>query len=355
MEQSFKAISGDVLKQNSETFLQLAKETMLKQHESSKGDLEKRQQAINELVQPIKEKLGEVDKRLLEIDKTREKSEGALETRIKQLTESELRLQKETQNLVRALNKSNVRGQWGEMQLRRAVEYAGMLEHCDFEQQVSITTDEQKALRPDMTIHLPNQRTIIIDAKAPMDAYLRAMEQEDTQERKEELIHHARQVKDKIKQLSQKSYWKQFTDSPEFVVLFMPSEALFSAALEQDSSLIDFGASERVILATPTTLIALLLAVAYGWQQEQLTRNAQMIRDLGAELFERAKVFAEHMNKLGKNLGSAVDAYNKAASSAQSRLLVTAQKMKSLSGSGEATELPMPSPVDKLPGSLNLE
>jgi len=354
MEQSFEALSSKILKSNSESFLQLAQEKIKAQQENAKGDLEKRQQAIQELVNPIKEKLGEVDKRLLDFDRVRQKSETSLDERIKALAESELRLQKETGKLVQALHKSDVRGQWGEMQLRKAVEYAGMIEHCDFNEQVSVSIEDKGPLRPDMIIHLPNQREIIVDAKAPMDAYLRAMETDNPEERQNLLTDHARQVKDKIKQLATKAYWKQFNESPEFVVLFLPNEALFSSALEYDSSLINYGASERVILSTPTTLIALLLAVAYGWQQEQLTRNAQTIRELGAELFDRAKTFGDYMNKLGRSLGSAVDAYNKAASSAQSRLLVSARKMKELT-TGEAPDLPEPQPIEKTTRSLELE
>jgi DNA recombination protein RmuC len=354
MEQSFEALSSKILKSNSESFLQQAKEAIKAQQENAKGDLEKRQQAIQELVNPIKEKLGEVDKRLLDFDRVRQKSETSLDERIKALAESELRLQKETGKLVQALHKSDVRGQWGEMQLRKAVEYAGMIEHCDFNEQVSVSTEDKGPLRPDMIIHLPNQREIIVDAKAPMEAYLKAMGAENPDERQRLLADHARQVKDKIKQLATKSYWKQFNESPEFVVLFLPNEALFSSALEYDSSLINYGASERVILSTPTTLIALLLAVAYGWQQEQLTRNAKTIRELGAELFDRAKTFGDYMNKLGRSLGSAVDAYNKAASSAQSRLLVSARKMKELT-TGETPDLPEPQPIEKTTRSLELE
>ena len=354
LQDSFKALSSEALSKNNESFLNLAKTTLEKYQEGAKGDLEKRQQAINKTVEPVGEALKVFNDRVAKIEQRRTETDASLQQQLKQLAESQVQLSRTTGSLVQALRAPQVRGQWGEMQLRRTVEMAGMINYCDFEEQASVETDEGQRQRPDMLIRLPNERVVVVDSKVPLAAYLDALQSEDPDHQKERMVAHARHIRDHIKGLSAKSYWTQFDNAPEFVVLFIPNETIFSAALEQDPQLIELGVLNKVILATPTTLIALLKAIAYGWQQEAVAREAKEIAALGKELYERIGVVAGHFAKVGKSLGQSVDHYNKAVNSVESRLLVTAKKFEALD-SASADALPEVKGIEKLPALPKVE
>lgn len=330
LSNAFKALSAEALKSNNQNFLQLATASLEKFQEKAKGDLEARQKAVDSLVQPIRESLVKVDGKLGEMEKSRESAYSALNEQLRGLVETHLPMRRsETSNLVKALRQPTVRGRWGEMQLRRVVEMAGMLEHCDFVEQQSSTTEDGR-LRPDLIVKLPGGKQIVIDAKAPVSAYLEAAEATDDETRQIHLAKHAQQVRAHMTALGRKAYWETFTPTPELVVMFLPGEMFFSAALQQDAELIEFGVHEKVVPATPTTLIALLRAVAYGWRQEALALNAQEVAQLGKQLYERIATLADHWSDVGQRLGKAVDAYNKSVATLESRVLVTTRRFTEL-------------------------
>lgn len=341
---AFKALSAEALQTNNQSFLELAKTTLEKYQVGAKHDLDMRTNAIDQLVAPLKESLQKVDNKIEQLEKARIDAYSSLTEQVKSMSNQQLLLQNETSNLVKALRTPDVRGRWGEIQLKRVVEIAGMLEYCDFYLQESINTAEGR-LRPDMIVKLPNNKNIVVDSKVPLIAYLEAIEAKDDAIKEEKLKEHAKQVRTHINQLAAKNYWSQFQPTPEFVVLFLPGEAFFSTALEYDPTLIEYSSERQVIIATPTTLIALLRAVAYGWRQEQLAQNAEEISQLGATLHTRLVTFTNYINDIGKGLNRTVLSYNKAVGSYESRVLVTARKFKELGVVGEE-EIPAIEMID---------
>ncbi|MCB1115052.1 MAG: DNA recombination protein RmuC [Chlamydiia bacterium] len=352
LAQAFKALSSEALEKSNASFLQLAKETLGKFQEKATGDLEKRQQSIEHVLKPVKESLTKLDQGMQAIEKERKGEQESLKMQLKMMTEAEKELRSETSTLVKALRMPIVRGRWGEMQLRRVVELAGMVNHCDFYEQ---ETGESGSVRPDVIVKLPGEKQVIVDAKTPCEAYLEAIQAESEDLKQEKFKHHARQVRQHVMALGKKSYWQSFQPTPEFVVLFIPSDNFFSSALEFDPSLIEVGVEQGVIIATPTTLIGLLRAIAYGWKQDSLSKHAEEVSKLGHELYKRITDMGEHWAKVGRTLASSVDAYNKAVGSLETRVLVSARKFKEMGAAARSIECASLEGIDRVPRELQAD
>jgi DNA recombination protein RmuC len=351
LSDTFQALSAEALKSNNQAFIALARSTFETIHAQAEGDLESRQKAIDALLVPLRESLNRYETQILEMEKARQSAYGTLEEQLRSLAVTNQQLQEKTATLAFALKGgSQARGRWGEMTLRNVAELAGMSEHCDFTEQETFTVESGR-LRPDMIVRLPGNRRIAVDAKVPLQAFLDASAATKEEERAKALDKHAQSVRAYMNELAGRSYWEQLEPAPEVVVLFLPGESFFSAALEQDRTLIEDGIRRRVVLATPTTLIALLWAVAYGWRQEQVAENARLISELGKDLYDRLRPFLAHFEGIGSTLGRAVDSYNKAVGSLEGRVLPSARKLKEL-GAATGDELPEIEPVDELPRAL---
>lgn len=356
---TFKALSADALDRNNSSFLDLARHALAADRVRVEGDLEKRQRAIGELVDPVRLSLERMDGEIRALERARVGAYESLRQQMTALAESHASLRAETGNLVRALRTPVARGRWGEIQLRRVVEMAGMVDHCDFFEQTTLGpgngngNGDESRLRPDMIVRLPGGKTIVVDAKTPLEGYLDGVQADDDAARRDGFVRHARHVRDHLRQLGAKAYWSRLDASPEFVVLFLPGENFFSAALEYDPALIEAGIDQSVILATPTTLIALLRSVAYGWRQERMTENARKVAKLGADLYERLGTLARHMDQLGGSLERAMDGYNKAVGSLETRVLVTARQFRDLQVTASTTdEIATLEPRDVAPRQL---
>jgi len=352
LRETFTALSAEALKTNNAAFLDLAETRLRDARTEAATDIEARKQAIENLLAPMAKTLEQVDREIRDAERRRLESGAQLMQKIASLDTAGQTLRDETRRLTDALKRPGVRGRWGELQLKRVVELAGMVEHCDFTEQRTITSDDDARIRPDVIVQLPGGKRIVVDAKAPLDAYLRALEAPDEATRQTLLAEHARQVRTHIAQLSAKSYFDKIASSPEFVVMFLPGEMFFSAALEQDPELIECGVEKRVIPASPTTLIALLRAVAYGWQQEAMEENARQISDLGKNLYESVRALGERFQTLGSRLKSSLDAYNEAVGSLEGNVLIKARKFKELQSANGGEEIKALEPIDRVPRML---
>jgi DNA recombination protein RmuC len=347
---AFDELADRQFQNHSETFLKLARETLSVQTERAKGDLAAREVAIDNLVKPIREALARAERQLQELDQSRRQTHGAISAQLEALAASQQALSTETRNLVSALRRPEVRGQWGEITLRRLVELAGMVEHCDFVSQSHQATDTG-AVRPDMIIRLPEARDLVVDVKTPLDAYLEATEAPTENERRAALERHATIVAGRIRELAGKAYWSQFERSPEFVILFIPGDQFLSAALAERPTLLDDALRQHVILATPTSLVALLKAIAYGWQQTALAANAAEIRGLAVQLYERITTFTAHLANVGKSLGDSVRAFNGSVGSLERMVLPSARRFTDL-GVQPRQRVATPKPIDELPREI---
>jgi DNA recombination protein RmuC len=344
---AFDSVAGETLRANSELFLSLARETLGREQAVAHGNLKEREAAIAKLVDPLRSALEKTDLQAQAMERERRDAYTALRTQIEGLAGGHAQLQRETRNLVTALRRPEVRGRWGEMTLRRVVELAGMTEHCDFTEQLNVVTDERASMRPDLVVHMPDARDLVVDVKTPLDAYLEAIEAQSESDRQSALKRHAQQVEARVRQLGAKNYWAQFEQSPEFVVLFLPGDQFFGAALVERPELFDTAFGQRVIIATPSTLIALLKTVALGWRQSAVAQNAAIIRDLGQDLHKRLATFVNHLQKVGRSLGSSVEAYNSAVGSLDRQILPAARRFTELGVTADAP-LPPLEPVEQL-------
>lgn len=347
MSDTFKALSGDSLEKNNRAFLDLAQESLKVILEEAKGDLAQKEQSIEHLVNPLKETLARYERQIKDLEIKRTEAYTSMDSQVRSLVESQQLLQRETGNLVTALRRPEVRGRWGEVTLKRVAELAGMIDHCDYTEQVSVDTPSGR-VRPDMIVHLPGAREIVVDSKVSLDAYIDALSAETDDMRSECIARHAQQVRKHMRALSNKAYWDQFEKAPEFVVMFIPGESFLSVAVEEDITLIEDGMEKGVIIATPTTLIALLRAIAYGWRQERVEKNAREIAKLGRELYNRFQPFIEHANKTGSSLAQSVDSFNNMMRSLDSRVMVSIKKFQELGVSGEK-EIAEAVQVDRIP------
>jgi DNA recombination protein RmuC len=352
LRDAFQALSADALKTNNEAFLQLAETRMREARTEAAGDIDARKKAIEDLLAPMAKTLEQVDREIKDSERRRVESGAQLMQRIVSLDTAGQGLRDETRRLTDALKRPGVRGRWGELQLKRVVELAGMLEYCDFMEQHTMQGPDDEKIRPDVIVRLPGGKRIVVDAKAPLDAYLRALEAPDEIARLNLMGEHARQVRQHISQLSAKSYFEKVASTPEFVVMFLPGEMFFSAALEHDPSLIECGVEKRVIPASPTTLIALLRAVAYGWQQEAREENARKISDLGKSLYEAVRTLGDRFQTLGTRLKSTLESYNDAVGSLEGNVLVKARKFKELQAANGGDEIKPLEPIDRVPRML---
>ncbi len=348
---SFKAVSGDALKSNNEAFLQLAREALQAVVGEARSDLARRQDAVGALVRPLEDALARYEVATREMERAREQAYGSLQQQLQSLAQSNAELTRETGSLVTALRAPQVRGRWGEMTLKRVVELAGMSAHCDYGEQVTVESEAGRR-RPDMVVHLPGDRQIVVDAKVPLSAYLDALEVSTEGERRTALERHAAQVRTHMGQLASKAYWDEFPKAPELVVMFIPGEPFFAAAVDLDRTLIEDALAKRVVMATPTTLVALLRAIAYGWRQEQIAANATAISDLGRQLYDRLRLLASHLGDIGTAIGNAMAAYNRVIGSMESRVLPAARRFKDL-GAATGEDIPLLAPLDQAPRQLD--
>ena len=347
---TFGQLANEQLQSHSETFLKLARESLGTHHERAKAELAAREQAVEHLVKPIRDALSRTEEQITALKKTRHEAHGSITTQLEAMAAGQKSLTAETRNLVNALRRPEVRGQWGEITLQRVVELAGMVEHCDFVTQ-SHTTTEDGAIRPDMIINMPDRRQVIVDVKTPVDAYLDAIQADDEATQATALERHGANVAKRVRELASKTYWAQFEHSPEFVILFIPGDQFLSAALAQLPELLDDALRQHVILATPTSFVALLKAIAYGWQQTALTENAAEIRGLAVQLYERLNTFAGHISTMGKELGNSVKAYNQAVGSLEHRVLPSVRRFTELGVNPKQPIAPV-KPVDETPREL---